>query len=51
VDTYVTWLQVTSAGATAGRLVKLVSIVVRNNSSPYSVLAKLSASFDQGTGS
>jgi Tfp pilus assembly protein PilV len=51
VDTYVTWLQVTSAGATAGRLVKLVSIVVRNSSSPYSVLAKLSASFDQGTGS
>jgi type II secretory pathway pseudopilin PulG len=50
VDTYITWLQITSAGATAGRLVKLVTIVVRNSASPYQVYAKLSASFDQGTG-
>jgi Tfp pilus assembly protein PilV len=51
VDTYITWLQISSAGATAGRLVKLVSIVVRGNASPYPVYAKVSASFDQGTGS
>jgi Tfp pilus assembly protein PilV len=50
VDTYITWLQITSAGATAGRLVKLVSIVVRNSASPYQVYAKISASFDEGTG-
>jgi hypothetical protein len=50
VDTYITWLQITSAGATAGRLVKLVTVVVRNNASPYQVYAKLSASFDEGTG-
>jgi Tfp pilus assembly protein PilV len=50
VDTYITWRQITSAGSTAGRLVKLVSIVVRSNSSPYTVWAKVSASFDEGTG-
>ena len=50
VDTYITWKQISSAGSTAGRLVKLVSIVVRANSSPYQVYAKLSATFDLGTG-
>jgi Tfp pilus assembly protein PilV len=50
VDTYITWKQITSAGSTAGRLVKLVSIVVRDNSSPYRVWARVSASFDEGTG-
>jgi Tfp pilus assembly protein PilV len=51
VDTYITWKQITSAGSTAGRLVKLVSVVVRSSSSPYKVWAKLSATFDEGTGS
>jgi len=51
VDTYITWQQITSAGSTAGRLVKLVSIVVRDSSSPYRVWARVSASFDEGTGS
>ena len=51
VDTYITWQQISSAGSTAGRLVKLVSIVVRSSSSPYKVWAKLSATFDEGTGS
>jgi hypothetical protein len=50
VDTYITWKQITSAGSTAGRLVKLVSIVVRDNASPYRVWARVSASFDEGTG-
>lgn len=50
VDTYVTWMQITSAGATAGRLVKLVSIVVRDNASPYRAWARVSAAFDEGTG-
>jgi len=50
VDTYITWKQITNSGSTAGRLVKLVSIVVRENSSPYRAWAKVSASFDEGTG-
>jgi len=50
VDTYVTWKQITNAGSTAGRLVKLVSIVVRDNASPYRAWARVSASFDEGTG-
>jgi Tfp pilus assembly protein PilV len=50
VDTYITWKQITNAGSTAGRLVKLVTVVVRSSSSPYPVWAKLSASFDEGTG-
>jgi Tfp pilus assembly protein PilV len=50
VDTYVTWKQITNSGSTAGRLVKLVSIVVRENASPYRAWAKVSASFDEGTG-
>ena len=51
VDTYITWKQITNSGTTAGRLVKLVSIVVRDNASPYRVWARISASFDEGTGS
>jgi Tfp pilus assembly protein PilV len=50
VDTYITWKQITNSGSTAGRLVKLVSIVVRENASPYRAWAKVSASFDEGTG-
>jgi Tfp pilus assembly protein PilV len=50
VDTYVTWKQITNSGSTSGRLVKLVSIVVRDNASPYRAWAKVSASFDAGTG-
>jgi Tfp pilus assembly protein PilV len=50
VDTYITWKQITNSGSTAGRLVKLVSIVVRDNASPYRAWAKVSASFDEGTG-
>jgi Tfp pilus assembly protein PilV len=51
VDTYITWRQITNSGTTAGRLVKLVSVVVRDNTSPYRVWARVSASFDEGTGS
>ena len=50
VDTYITWKQITNSGSTAGRLVKLVSIVVRDSASPYRAWAKVSASFDEGTG-
>ena len=50
VDTYVTWKQITNSGSTTGRLVKLVSIVVRGNSSPYPVYARVSSAFDESTG-
>ena len=50
VDTYVTWKQITNSGSTTGRLVKLVSIVVRGSSSPYPVYARVSSAFDESTG-
>lgn len=50
VDTYVTWKQIASSGATTGRLTKLVSIVVRGGSSPYPVYARVSSTFDESTG-
>ena len=50
VDTYVTWRQITNSGSTTGRLVKLVSIVVRGSSSPYPIYAKVSSAFDESTG-
>jgi hypothetical protein len=50
VDTYVTWRQITNSGSTTGRLVKLVSIVVRGNASPYPVYARVSSTFDESTG-
>lgn len=49
VDTYMTWKQVASATA-QGRLLKLVTIVVRDKSSPYRRWAQLSSAFDESTG-
>ena len=48
VDTYVTWRQITNSGTTAGRLVKLVSIVVRGNASPYPRTGTVSALVRRG---
>jgi type II secretory pathway pseudopilin PulG len=50
VDTYVTWRQIGSSGPTTGRLVKLVTIVVRANTSPYRTWARISSAFDESTG-
>jgi len=50
VDTYVTWKQITSSGSTTGRLMKLVSVVVRDSVSPYRVYARVSSAFDESTG-
>jgi hypothetical protein len=50
VDTYVTWKQIAGSGTTTGRLVKLVTVVVRSNTSPYRQWARLSSSFDLSTG-
>jgi Tfp pilus assembly protein PilV len=53
VDTYITWIPIANGGSpsTAGRNVKLVTIVVRDTDSPYRVWSRVSSSFDQATGS
>jgi type II secretory pathway pseudopilin PulG len=51
VDTYITWKQITSSGSATGRLVKLVTVIVRGNTSPYKKWAQLSSTFDLSTGS
>jgi hypothetical protein len=51
VDTYITWLTAfTSGGAAAGRVQKLVTVVVRDASAPHREWARLSSSFDESTG-
>jgi Tfp pilus assembly protein PilV len=51
VDTYITWQQVANAGGAAtGRLLKLVTLVVRENEAPYREWARVSSSFDESTG-
>ena len=50
VDTYITWKQIAGNGTTTGRLVKLVTIAVRANTSPYRTWARVSSTFDQSTG-
>ena len=47
--TYITWQAVSSASA-AGRDVKLVTIVVRDELTPATVWARLASSFDESTG-
>jgi hypothetical protein len=49
VDTYVTW-QVLASGGFAGRNAKLVTVVVRSPTSPTTVYARVSSSFDLATG-
>jgi hypothetical protein len=57
VDTYVTWQLVQTAPPAGqqqqytGRLAKLVTVVVRESTSPYRTWTRLSSSFDLGTGS
>jgi type II secretory pathway pseudopilin PulG len=52
VDTYVTWKRVGNSAtpASAGRLIKLITVVVRDTASPYRVWARVSSSFDESTG-
>jgi prepilin-type N-terminal cleavage/methylation domain-containing protein len=50
VDTYVTWRQIAGSGTTTGRLLKYVTIVVRDNTSPYRIWAQIGSSFDESTG-
>jgi hypothetical protein len=52
VDTYVTWRVVTNSTSPAqsGRLLKLITVVVRDTASPYRTWARVSSSFDESTG-
>jgi uncharacterized protein (TIGR02598 family) len=49
VDTYVSWQAVTNSSGTAGRNVKLVTIIVRDSTTMKSY-ARVASSFDQSTG-
>jgi Tfp pilus assembly protein PilV len=49
VDTYITWKQISSA-STTGRLLKLVTVVVRDSASPYRRWTRLTSAFDESTG-
>ena len=50
VDTFITWRQTPSTGTATGRLLKFVTIVVRDTTSPYRIWARLGSSFDESTG-
>jgi Tfp pilus assembly protein PilV len=50
VDTYISWRQISSSTATTGRLVKLVTVIVRDNAAPYRRWARLTSAFDESTG-
>jgi hypothetical protein len=52
VDTYVTWRVVTNSASPAqsGRLLKLITIVVRDTAAPHRMWARVSSAFDESTG-
>jgi Tfp pilus assembly protein PilE len=52
VDTYVTWRTITNSASPAfsGRLLKLITIVIRDSAAPHRTWARVSSSFDESTG-
>jgi Tfp pilus assembly protein PilV len=50
VDLYATWSEVRNSSGATGRSVKLITIVVRDQASPYKVWARVASTFDQSTG-
>jgi Tfp pilus assembly protein PilV len=50
VDLYATWTEVRNSSGATGRSVKLITIVVRDQASPYRVWARVASTFDQSTG-
>lgn len=50
VDTYATWAGVKNQGGTDGRAVKLMTIVVRDQTAPYKAWARATSTFDESTG-
>jgi Tfp pilus assembly protein PilV len=50
VDTYVAWTQVTNSSGTAGRTVKIVTVVVRDLAASNHTWARVTSIFDESTG-
>jgi hypothetical protein len=52
VDTYVTWRTITNSTspASSGRLLKLITIVVRDTAAPNRTWARVTSAFDESTG-
>jgi Tfp pilus assembly protein PilV len=50
MDLYATWSEVRNTSGATGRSVKLITIVVRDQSSPFRVWARVASTFDQSTG-
>ena len=50
VDTFIAWTSISNDAGTTGRNVKLVTIVVRDVTTPAKVHARVSSSFDESTG-
>ena len=50
VDLYASWSEVRNSSGATGRSVKLITIVVRDQASPYKVWARVASTFDQSTG-
>jgi Tfp pilus assembly protein PilV len=50
MDVYATWSEVRNSSGATGRSVKLITIVVRDQASPYRVWARVASTFDLSTG-
>jgi prepilin-type N-terminal cleavage/methylation domain-containing protein len=50
VDTYATWTEVMNQGGAQGRALKLMTVVVRDQASPYQTWARVASTFDLSTG-
>jgi prepilin-type N-terminal cleavage/methylation domain-containing protein len=50
IDTYATWTEVMNQGGAQGRSLKLMTVVVRDQASPYQVWARVASTFDLSTG-
>ncbi|HWB57825.1 MAG TPA: hypothetical protein VG479_12880 [Gaiellaceae bacterium] len=51
IDIYATWTEVMNQGGAQGRALKLMTVVVRDQASPYQVWARVASTFDLSTGS
>ncbi len=50
IDIYATWTEVMNQGGAQGRALKLMTVVVRDQASPYQVWARVASTFDLSTG-
>lgn len=50
MDLYATWTEVRNSSGATGRSVKLITIVIRDQASPYKLWARVASTFDLSTG-